>query len=170
VLKSLSRTETGIYTYPTLLYFLEQEYYRYETSGLPFSILILEAKVHPANDATLIPLPLLAVKEMVKRIKSIKRNLDILAHYQTLDFAMLLPITNNAAASIMANRIAEVLLSSPLTADLHSHKLELSIGIASMPEDCRELGMVLSAAWEAKNQSKELNKPVLLFRDLQRSK
>jgi len=167
VAKSLQRSETGIFTYPAFLYFLEQEYFRFLSSGWPFSVAMFELRLRRGGpEAPLDPLPLTAVREATKRINSVKRNLDLFAHYETFDYAMMLPNTNSAAAGIFANRIVEVLLSAPLAEGVSMHNLALHLGIANIPEDCQELGLVLAAAREARNRAKQTNVPVVLYRDV----
>lgn len=167
VIKSLCRPETGLITYPALLYFTEQEYFRFESYGYPFAIIIFELRVRRGDpDVPAEPLPLVAAREMARRIGAIKRTLDILGHFETFDYAMLLPNTNTQGAALCANRLVELILTTPLMNDLDSRSLCLSIGVASIPEDSTELGMALAAAVEAKRRAKESTTPVMLFRNL----
>jgi len=46
---------------------------------------------------------------------------------------------------------------------LDSSNLALAIGIAGIPEDCQDLGMLLSAAKDAMNTSKKTGNPVVIF-------
>lgn len=167
ITRGFIRAETDIYTYPAFLYHLEQENFRFESFGWPFAVLIIEVRIRMAD--RLEPLPLHVVQQLGQRIKKIKRNLDVFAHYETFDFAMLLPNTNAAQSAMVANRVLESLLSSPLAAGLNAQNLAVAIGIASIPEDCKELGMVLTGALAAKNHTKQTNSPLAYFRDLRQS-
>ncbi|MBI4533901.1 MAG: DUF4388 domain-containing protein [Candidatus Melainabacteria bacterium] len=170
VLKNLSRSETGLFTYPTFLYFLEQEYFRYEAFGYPFSVIIFEPRRHGHSpDSPSEPLSITAVRELARRVSSIKRNIDVLGHYETFDYGLLLPNTSLAAAAVCANRLAELVLRTPLTVDLNVGSIALAVGVASIPEDCHDLGMLLAAAIEAKNRAKKGTSPVVLFRDVAHS-
>ncbi len=171
VIKNLSRPETGLMTYPAFLYLLEQEYLRYESTQLPFSLLIVELRVRQLEkpDAPPDPLPLTAVREMVKRINGVKRPLDIFAHYETFDYALLLPNTNTAAAALSARRFVELVLKTPLAENIDMQTLMMAGGVGSVPEDCQDLGMLLAAIREAKSQSKQTQLPIVLFRDMKRS-
>src|SRR5262249_48959847 len=162
VLKSLSRPETGLMTYPAFLYLLEQEYLRWESTNLPFSLLIVELRVRQLDrpDAPPDPLPLTAVREMTKRINAVKRPLDIFAHYETFDYALLLPNTNTAAAALSARRFVELVLKTPLAENIDMRTLMMAGGVGSIPEDCQDLGMLLAGTREAKNQSKQTQLPV----------
>ena len=169
VIKSLSRPETGLMTYPAFLFFLEQEFFRYESTGAPFSLIIVELRWRSEPDTPPEPLPLTAVREMAKRVNAVKRPLDVFAHYETFDYAMLLPNTNSAAAAISARRLVELVLKTPLAESVDMKTLMMAGGVSSLPEDGNDLGLMLAAAREAKNQSKQTQLPVVMFRDMKRS-
>ncbi len=164
VMMSLRRPETGMFTYPAFLYFLEQEYFRGYRSGSPMSIMIMEMRVvkgPPNFDRE--PLEVVAVAEVFRRISQLKRHIDLVAHYETYDYAMILPNTKSSGANVFAQRVVNSLLSSPLPA---GGKLSLSIGVACIPEDCTDLATLLAAAEAAKAQAILLAAPVIHYRDI----
>jgi GGDEF domain-containing protein len=160
-MKNMMRSETGLINYPVILYFLEQEYFRWEHTGAPFSLMVFEMRQRTATG--LEPLPLPAIKEAARRINDIKRNIDQLAHFETFGFLLLLPYTRVQAASMVARRVSEVLWDQTRGGVLDSSNLALAIGIAGIPEDCQDLGMLLSAAKDAMNTSKKTGNPVVIF-------
>jgi GGDEF domain-containing protein len=164
VVKNLLRPETGIFTYPAFIYLLDQEYLRYEYFNTPFSLLVFSIgqKKGDAVEA----LQMLAVRRAMQRISLVKRHVDVLGHYETFDYAMLLPNTNSAAASALANRIADVLREAPLSSDMDTRSLYLAFGVATVPEDCQELDKVLMAARKARDKAKYGQQRVVLARDI----
>lgn len=167
VVKSLQRPETGLFTYPAFLYLVEQEYLRFESCGIPFTIIVFEMRFRPTGpQGPLEPLPPAAVKEIAQRIATVKRTMDLLAHYETFDYACMLPNTNSASGAMFAGRVLEVIRSAPVPETPDVRSISLSLGVASVPEDCKDLGMLLAAAREAKNRAKEKNSQVVLYKEM----
>src|SRR6185437_3045832 len=89
VMMSLRRPETGLFTYPAFLYFLEQEYFRGYRSASPISIVVLQMRMWSDHlDPVREPLPHGAVSEAVRRISRVKRHVDMMALYETFDYAL----------------------------------------------------------------------------------
>lgn len=167
VMMALRRPETGMYTYPAFLYFMEQEYFRGYRSGSPLSVMVMELRVqHGPPDYRREPLPVAAIAEVVRRISQLKRHIDMLAHYEGFDFAMLLPNTKNQGALIFANRIVKALVSAPLPGNIDREKISIAIGASCIPEDFLDLSYLLTAAEVAKAQAVHTANSVMLFRDL----
>lgn len=167
VMMSLRRPETGMFTYPAFLYFLEQEYFRGYRSGSPLSVMVMEMRVvnGPPN-LTREPLDVPAVAEVVRRISRLKRHIDLLAHYDQYDYAMLLPNTKTSGANIFAQRVARAIWSSPLAYGIDSANLSLAFGVACIPDDCLDLGVLLASAEAAKAQALRAATPIALYRDV----
>lgn len=145
--KSMLRADTELYTYPAFLYFLEKEFARFERFSQPFSIIIIEAVLRNSKNAKVTdPLPLNAVKEVAKRVDRLKRKTDLLGHYETFGLALLLPLTDGTSARSFASRLADVIVSTPLTDEIDAASLVLTIGTASIPESCQDLGAMLAMA------------------------
>jgi hypothetical protein len=163
--RSLKRPDTGIMSYPAFQYFLEQEFMRFKFNATPLSVIVFEVWV--LGPDKLDPLPITGVAEVARRIGSVKRNIDILAHFETLHYAMILPGTETASAAILGHRIVEVLTATSLTSELATRRLALAFGIAGIPEDCRDVGLLLSAAKVAKNVAQQSDFSIVMFKDLQ---
>ncbi len=163
---ALQRPETGLFTYPAFLYFLEQEHFRFQSFGWPYSVIIFEMRFRPhgPQDAPL-PMTTAAVKEIARRISAIKRGSDLLAHYETFDYACLLPNTTAAAAGIFAGRIMEVVRGEPVPETPDPRSITLALGVSCVPDDCRDLGLMLAAARKARDRAKEQGVPFLLYKD-----
>ncbi|MBX9721754.1 MAG: DUF4388 domain-containing protein, partial [Candidatus Obscuribacterales bacterium] len=111
VLRALQRSETGMYTFPALQYFLEREFSKSTAFGMPLSIVVFESRIILDGSPTPQPLPIPALREITNRVDSIRRPFDILAHYETFDFAVLLPGASGKAARMVGHKIAELLLN-----------------------------------------------------------
>ncbi len=167
IMMSLRRSETGMFTYPAFLYFLEQEFFRGYRAGSPLSVMVMEMRVSTGPpDFNREPLEVPVVAEVFRRISQLKRHIDLVAHYETYDYAMILPNTKSAGANVFAQRVVNALLSSPLPGGIHAGKLSLAFGIACIPEDCVDLSYLLAAAEAAKAQAILLAAPVIIYRDL----
>lgn len=164
-MKNMLRQETGLINYPVILYFLEQEFFRWEHTGAPFCLIIFEMRKNTGNG--LEQLSVASIKEAAKRIEGVKRNIDLLAHFETLGFMVLLPYTRIQAATLVARRISEVLWQSEPDSRLDSNNLALAIGVAGIPEDCQDLGMLLSTAKEALKISKTTGNTVVTLGNLE---
>jgi len=165
VMMGLRRMETGMFIYPAFLYFLEQEYFRCYRSKTPLSVIVFEMRLQSAESVREV-LPSAAVLDAVLRISQLKRHVDLLAHYDSFDYALLLPNTKANGAQIFAKRIVKSLTETPLAGEIDSNKLSLALGCASMPEDFSDLGELLGAADMAMAQSRENKKPVIMYRDI----
>lgn len=169
ILRSLKRPDTNILSYPAFQFFLEMEFNRYQLFGTPFCVVIFDMWL--INQATPNsapqPLPIQALAEATKRINGIKRSIDFMAHFETINYCLLLPNTELASAAILCHRILEVLNGSPLMMGTDQRRAAVSFGIAGIPEDCRDISLLLSAAKVAKNVAAHSEFPIIMFKDLQ---
>ena len=164
VAKHLIRSETGILTYPAFIYFLDQEYLRYQYFNFPFSVIIYSIGSKKGEFKPVEHLPTLAIRRAMQRISQVKRPVDMLGHFEQNDFAMLLPNTNASAAGALANRMLEVMMEAPLTSDLDARSLWLAFGVATVPEDCQEMDKLLLAVKKARDQVRQGRERVILAR------
>ncbi|HEY9772998.1 MAG TPA: DUF4388 domain-containing protein [Planktothrix sp.] len=167
VMMSLRRLDTGMFLYPAFLYFLEQEFFRTYRSRSALSVIVFEVRFVPVGGTgkpQMLPGP--AALDAVLRISQLKRHQDLLAHYDTYDYALLLPNTKAAGAQTFANRVIKVLTASPLAGGIDASQLTISLGCASIPEDCTDLTVLLGAADLAMQQSRQLKQPLVMFRDI----
>jgi GGDEF domain-containing protein len=112
------------------------------------------------------PLPAEALQAAVAAIRAAKRELDVFSHFETLSYALLLPHTEAAAAAILAYRILEMLRSKSL-GPIDPQYLAIAFGIAALPEDCKDVGLLLSAAKASKLAAQKSSSPVVMFKDMQ---
>jgi GGDEF domain-containing protein len=124
------------------------------------------------QDNQLVPLPPQALQEAARRIDIAKRDLDLLAHFEMFSYALLLPGTESAGAAMLAHRIMEMLRSKIPPAEDGEVFTEipnpaLAFGIAGIPEDCIDMGLLLTAAKTSKLMAQSNSYPIVMFKDLQ---
>jgi GGDEF domain-containing protein len=168
VMMALRNPETGLFSYASFLYFVEQEYFRAYRSSNPMSVVVFQMRVQGSGvDAPREPLPVSALSAAVRKISTVKRYVDLLAHYETYDFAALLPNTKCAGATVFATRVLKALMNEPLVPGIITpDNFKAGFGIASIPEDFLELSQVLSAAEIAKTFAATGPEPIVLFSDV----
>lgn len=165
IYKSFTSADTGFISHAAFLFFLVNEFNRYQKDPKPLSVVRFDMCVKPLNaESTIAPMPQKAVQEAGKRIFSVMRPLDWAAHYEQ-EFAILMPFTARAEAGQLAHRMAVALTQTPLVPGLDPKMFGLSIGVASMPDDCTHPGILLAAAQDAKNRARKAGVPVMLFSD-----
>lgn len=138
-------SDNGIVTFVALLYFIEQEFYRHECFQSPFSLVLIKPRIARTNQSGVQEERPLSVPEhkaaIMEALAKTKRKADLLAHYQEDDFALLLPQTNGEGVQSFAGRLVQAVAPghSPIGIALApDEKLTMTIGIASLPEDCQD--------------------------------
>ncbi|CAF0730782.1 unnamed protein product [Rotaria sordida] len=79
---------------------------------------------------------------------------------------MLLPNTKTTGANTFAQRVAKAIWSASLAPGVDSSNLSLAFGVACIPEDCLDLGVLLAAAEAAKAAALRAAMPIALYRDI----
>ncbi|MBX9669709.1 MAG: DUF4388 domain-containing protein [Candidatus Obscuribacterales bacterium] len=157
VLKPCMRAETGILTYPAFQYFVSQECFRYELCGMPLSVMVFSIRRrqdYAAADFTV-------VKEIMMAMSVIKRPIDMLGHFQMFDYAVVLPNTGTRSAAVFAQKTLETVNGMTQGA------VVMNFGIAGIPENCKTMGQLLSASYEAKKHAESAASPVILYQNIQ---
>jgi hypothetical protein len=149
VKKQLIRSETGIYTYPAFVFFVEQECLRFEDTEDPFSVLVIAARANQGGK--LLPLPLEVTKNVITQLFAIKRRMDILAHFQTLDLALMLPGCDANLTLLVAQRLYKLLMQDAF--GLQSGQMHVTMGIASVPEHGGPTADIIGRARDAQVQA-----------------
>lgn len=170
VMVSLRRRDSGMFMYPAFLYFLEQEYFRSLRSRASLSVMLIELRevVKEGGQSVRKPLQTTALVDAILRISELKRHVDVLAHYEPFDCALLLPNTRSVGARSFAERLITSLTDKPL-AGLAPGALSLSIGCGCVPEDFVELGKLLGAAELSLRQARCHDIPLVVFNDIKES-
>jgi GGDEF domain-containing protein len=98
------------------------------------------------------------------RIDLVKRPLDIIGHFEAVDYGLLLPNTTGSSAAFVANRILESLTATPLVKGVDRNSLELAFGIACLPADGDDMESLVMSAKAAKAKAKNGQFPIVLSR------
>jgi len=133
---------TGLANYRRLFEVLHAEICRSKRTGRDFSLVLLDLdglkKIndrfgHQAGDR--------ALCRLGQTLKDCSRSIDTPARHGGDEFALVLPETGIADATLVARRICELLESEPA-----EPALSVSFGIASYPHDAETIGTLLYAA------------------------
>jgi GGDEF domain-containing protein len=162
--ESFIRPETGVYSYPALMYFMEYELHRYEAYNFPLSLIVFEIKNRRDGSSTSDVLTSQAAGIAAMRIDLVKRPLDIIGHFEAVDYGLLLPNTTGSSAAFVANRILESLTATPLVKGVDRNSLELAFGIACLPADGDDMESLVMSAKAAKAKAKNGQFPIVLSR------
>jgi len=151
------RPETNIFTYPALVWFMQYEYFRFEAYGFPMSLIVFEmnrqrsAEQQGGTDMLAPHVEAIAAQ----RIELIKRPLDILGHFETLHYGLLLPNTTAAQAAYIANRALQIITATPLAKGIDKNNLRLAFGISSIPTDGDDLHSLVVEAKAAMAKARD---------------
>jgi GGDEF domain-containing protein len=77
----------------------------------------------------------------------------------------MLPETDTAGAAVFANRVIDMMKKPALAGASENMQLVFSFGIASCPDDARDLETLVAAVRVAKNKSRMMGAPVILYGD-----
>lgn len=147
--REMVRFETGLLPYPLFLYFLQQEYFRFRKNLTPFSVAVFDLK-HRRGDH-FEPISNTALKQIAAHMeKNLREDLIVIGHFQALDFAMLMPSMSKSEAEKVCERFGALLGMSPLEGIENPSDLQFNMGIASIPEDCKDLPNLLGNAIKRK--------------------
>ncbi|HIA55598.1 MAG TPA: DUF4388 domain-containing protein [Candidatus Melainabacteria bacterium] len=150
------RPETDMLSYPLFLMFVQREHKRSARTRTGYSVVIFDVKQNgllPAGKH---------LRRVVKAFNLVKGELDLVGHFQTLEFGFVLPFSNGEKALGLCRNLVKTLADLPpeeeegeLTAEPKEPEapLKLSFGVVSVPEDSTDLTKAILLA-----QSNRLNK------------
>jgi GGDEF domain-containing protein len=164
VARTLVRPETGIFTYPAFLYFLQQEFAKCASMGMPLSVVVFDLALRVGNEQSQMPLNF--ANQVLRRMENVKRPFDTLGHFETFGYALFMPNTPSKGAKVFGSRLIE-LLGQDSGIPRVAGQAVVTMGVASAPEDTLDLALLLSAAREAKKRSSESGTSVTLFKEIQ---
>jgi diguanylate cyclase (GGDEF)-like protein/PAS domain S-box-containing protein len=133
---------TGLGNYRCLLRVLDAEVRRFDRTGRPFAVLLLDLdELKKVNDRYGHSVGSRALCRLGDVLRLHCRAIDTAARYGGDEFALVLPETNAVAAGIVACRIRE-----RLVAEKEQPALSASIGVADYPEGGQTIGELLRTA------------------------
>lgn len=150
------------------LYFLMREFERFCFTGAPLALVIFRIRVN-YGDGKIGFLPERASQEAVSKAGQVLRSIDLLGRYQENKYAVLLPGSSANGGVQCVQALEKALLAEPLQPGLDPLQLRFSAGIASIPDTCDKLDVLLAAALDALKQSAEGSSSLVVFPSVQRT-
>jgi hypothetical protein len=159
--RNLLKPETGLLIYPLFLHFLQQEIERALSADHSFSVVVFEIKADGQA------LPNVALRQIGEAFMSMGERFDQIAHYRSFEeYVMLLPYQSSQRAYEFTSDFATWLLTNPLEGVQEYASIRLAFGIATFPEDCDTLPVLLATAADAKQQSANTDNVVFTFQNV----
>jgi GGDEF domain-containing protein len=157
------RPDTGAISYQMMAYFLEYEFQRLEAGGSPFAFALFDMMAIDQYVGLQPPTPAI-IAEVSRRIGLVTRKIDLLGHWETLGYALLLPQTDAVAASLVIARIVEVIRDGTIAGGISKDNLAIAFGVGCVPEDTDHAGVLLAGVKEARERAKRGSSPIVLMR------
>jgi diguanylate cyclase (GGDEF)-like protein/PAS domain S-box-containing protein len=133
---------TGLANHRQLFEVLHAEICRWKRTGREFSLLLLDLDgLKAINDRYGHLAGNQALCRLAKIMADCCRSIDTAARHGGDEFAVVLPETGSASATLVARRICELLAN-----DAEEPALSVSVGVASYPGDADTIGSLLYAA------------------------
>lgn len=152
---------TGLMLFDSFLFFLFREFSRYEKYRTGFTFFICEVALKQNNQ--MIALPAEALAAVGQRIGSALSASDVAAYINGNDFAVLANTADPTAVTALGKALHSALTSSPLLPGWPADSVVVSIGAASIPNTCEQVGVVVSAAQSAKELAKGSSPAFMIF-------
>ena len=133
---------TGLANHGRLFEVLHSEICRSERTGREFSLLLLDLDgLKKINDQHGHLVGSRALCRLAQIVTDCSRTVDTAARHGGDEFALVLPETSAAAATLVGNRVRELLAK-----DGEAPELSVSVGVAAYPSDANTIGTLLYAA------------------------
>jgi diguanylate cyclase (GGDEF)-like protein/PAS domain S-box-containing protein len=140
--QALSDSLTGLANHRKLVEVLHAEICRTKRTQREFALVLLDLDgLKAINDRFGHPAGNRALCRLAQTLSDCCRSLDTAARQGGDEFALVLPETGAAAATLVARRICELLAN-----DAEPPALSVSVGVASYPKDADTIGTLLYAA------------------------
>jgi diguanylate cyclase (GGDEF)-like protein/PAS domain S-box-containing protein len=140
--QALSDSLTGLGNHRQLFEVLQAEICRTKRTEREFSLLLLDLDgLKAINDRFGHPAGNRALCRLARILTDCCRSIDTAVRQGGDEFALVLPETGSAAATLVARRICELLAK-----DTEEPALSVSVGVASYPKDAENVGTLLYAA------------------------
>lgn len=150
------RPETDMLSYPLFLFFAQREHKRSARTRTGYSVVIFDVKQNG-----LLPQGK-HLRRVVRAFNLCRGELDLVGHFQTLEFGLILPFSNGEKALGLCRNLVKTLAELPADEEEGDPPLEpqepeaplkLSFGIVSVPEDSTDLAKGILLA-QSNRQSK----------------
>lgn len=127
---------TGLVNHKTFYEILEKELWRSRRYGGHISLIMIDVdNLKKINDAYGHRTGDRVIREISKRIKECIRQIDSAARYGGDEFAVILPNTSLSDATIVAERMVEIVSRSPISWKREQIPLSISVGLGQYDAD-----------------------------------
>jgi hypothetical protein len=99
----------------------------------------------------LVPMPVSAVRMAMQRLKEPIQEIDIIGHFETLDYGLLLPQTTSRSATVVAGHRSEKLKVTPIQR-LGTKPVNAGFGVVAARQDRMDSGGLMPRAMDAKKR------------------
>lgn len=151
-----------------LLYFMMREFERFLADATPFALVLFRVRVD-YGDGKIGFLPERAAQEAILRCSRVLRSIDMIGHYQENKYMVLLPGASANGGVQCVQALERAFGGEPLQPGLDAHQLRFSAGIASIPDTCDRLDVLIAAALDALKQSAEGSSSLVVFPSVSRA-
>jgi len=147
---TLKRGESGIISYPAFLLFLRNEFERHHCHGSGFSIMLIEAfsevpGTEGAKTWKRAPLKQRDSVKLTKVLEDLKLASDMIGHFETFGYALLMPETDETQARIVSERVTAAIDNIEMRGP-NEEELHVRVGVVSVPQEARLLEEALGLA------------------------
>jgi len=163
LVRTLQSNDLGIFSYSAFLFLLEQEYFKAQAEAKPFTVVLMKV-VASSRDQAAITID--QVRDRLQDLKMSLRKIDVLAAYESGNFALLLPETDSAGGKLLAQKSGRIL--SKGSRGNSESGLVAAFGIATLggTQSLRTLPQVLSCAERALAIAERTKDHVFAYDDL----
>lgn len=105
------------------------------------------------------------LRAIAQMVRENIREVDILGRYGGDEFVILLPETNLAAGCHVAERVRRKISEAPLAVGNESVRATISLGVAEITEETRQLADLLASAESAMRKAKQAGRNRIFFAD-----
>jgi hypothetical protein len=160
IYEALTDAKTGLVKFFAFVFFLRREVAHHEKNATKLSILVFDFKNQQGEP---MPLPPEFVLWLSAKVNSLVTSLDVLTRLETGEFALLLSGTGASDGALSAEVLYQQIVEDEGFAKLQTDPRALAIGCASIPETCKDAGVLLATAVQAKDMARTAGKKSLLF-------
>lgn len=158
---SLNSPQTGLHKHHALILLLEREFLIARRLNNPLSLIVfdLQSGINIPGKPRWLSAPV--VKLVSQRVEALKKPLDLFTHFESLDYAMLLPNTDVEQALTMAKTMLTALVKVPISESPERIILNAVCGVATYPTHAGNLEQLITCAKFSKHLARRSNVPIV---------
>ena len=166
-IKNKLATNSALLSYAGFLFFLDREINLSKRYKQSFSVILMNLKYLDDENISKLTLPPKQIVDSITNyISQTKRSTDILANYELFDFAILLPFTSSFGTNCFCQRLIKNCYKPEILGNFSADKLFIALGLVTCPDDYSDIGLILSAAQKALQNSIQTKTNITQIRSL----